>query len=460
MLSWCRLAAAFTVATLSSSALGSSIALHLHPSTSSGAGSPSKEISWDQATSILSHINGVSKFLRGGLVLNDDSESNEVLSVLDDERVKRVSGNMFEQPEASLVVVVKGLEAEALPIPVSFRISTEDSTSGAMISEYMNDFTELVSDAHISGDMVLSISAEPQNPTIAGTSRVSLREKSALLSIPEDAPEYVQNTLGEIAATAYDSVKSHALEKFGDKAEVFDEKERVDRMFMIEVEFVSSLFEALRIQRIHRVKKQELSAKLPDFIGLTLSGANNVREKYGSESPQYKAAASISQEVLKKIVESFSVIYETGVVEMISVGPEIPAVGQLPNLVKRLATINAACPQAISDCETVFHNCSNHGACSKFPNPRNTNQTCFFCSCFTNNTDDSGTVLLGKNHRKVKWAGPFCAAQDISSDFNILLWTVVGLAITVIFVIGMMYSIGEAGPDGSASGVGKRRKED
>ncbi|KAI8854728.1 hypothetical protein BC829DRAFT_160085 [Chytridium lagenaria] len=330
-----------------------------------------------------------------------------------------------------------------------------------MVSEYVTDFTELIADAHPSGDMLLSVSSEAQNPTIAGVSRVTLGERSALMSIPDDAPEKVKVTLNEIASSAYESVSDHVVEKFGEEAKLFSQDDKIDRMFLIEVDFVTSLFDALRIQRIHQLRKRTLTTgKLPDFIGITLTGANNLRAKYGEDSKEYKAGVLITTKVLKQITDAFATMYEKGVAEIISVGPETALEGQVPNLVKRLASINMGCPQAVSDCQTAFNNCSNHGVCTNFVNPRNRNETCFFCSCFKNNTDDSGTVLLNKNRRKVIWAGPSCAAQDISSQFNILLWTIIAFVIAIIFVIGLMYSIGEEAASSGASGVAKRRKQD
>ncbi|KAJ3103763.1 Splicing factor 3B subunit 1 [Phlyctochytrium planicorne] len=331
------------------SSTAANVALHLHPHDKLQGSSP-KEISWDQATSILSHVNGVSKFLRGGLVLNEESSSGEILTILNDESVRKLSGDMFEQHDASLVILVKGIQAEALPIPATFTILSENATSNAKISEYFNDFTELIADVHPSGDMLLSISSESQNPSIAGAARVSLFDRSAVLSVPDDAPEYLQSTLKEIAKTAYVDVKSHFVEKFGKRAESFSEKG--DRMFMVEMEFLSSLFEALKIQSVHALKRRATTAKLPDFIGITVSTPLSIKNSYGVESEQYQNAVSISNEVLEKVFESFTTVYKTGVVQMISVAPETPAYGQLPNLVRRLATIDVSCPQAISDCQT------------------------------------------------------------------------------------------------------------
>jgi hypothetical protein len=121
------------------------VSLHLHSSTappSTTVIKTPKVISWEDATSVLAHINGVSQMMRAkpllvkstkkdkdqngvqvqdGKVEEDDylgslweaekgSAESGLSSVLDDPSVRALKKSVFEQPEASLVVLVKGLE--------------------------------------------------------------------------------------------------------------------------------------------------------------------------------------------------------------------------------------------------------------------------------------------------------------------------------------------------------------
>jgi hypothetical protein len=51
--------------------------------------------------------------------------------------------------------------------------------------------------------------------------------------LPTTIPSNFKHTLNELALSAYDNVKVHMTEKFGERVKIFDEKVRVDKMFMV-----------------------------------------------------------------------------------------------------------------------------------------------------------------------------------------------------------------------------------
>ncbi|KAJ3059832.1 hypothetical protein HDU98_004139 [Podochytrium sp. JEL0797] len=223
---------------------------------------------------------------------------------------------------------------------------------------------------------------------------------------------------------------------------------------MIEMNFMSSFCDAIAENSAEMLKPQ-VKGFMSDYMTVSMTRLNKIFDVYGKDSEEYKFAARVSKQVVSQTVDSFKAIYPDGVIQILSVSPETDSSSKrdasVPDLTKRLAAVNTACPKYFSDCMTLNNNCSNHGMCAQFANPRIANQTCFFCSCYTNNTDDNGELIIGGSHRKVLWSGPSCSKQDISADFHLLFWTTLGLV--VVMIVG-------SGDEGSyGAGSGKKKDE-
>ena len=94
------------------------LSLHLFPELKSSAShiftSDVKSINWDETISILSHINGISQWIRSSRLAVDNvdgDEDQDFISVLNDERITSLTRNFLEQPDASLVLFVKGIDS-------------------------------------------------------------------------------------------------------------------------------------------------------------------------------------------------------------------------------------------------------------------------------------------------------------------------------------------------------------
>ncbi|KAJ3281330.1 hypothetical protein HK104_000081 [Borealophlyctis nickersoniae] len=375
--------------------------------------------------------------------------------VLNDEAVQMVGGSLLEPPRPNLLVIAKGIEAKDIPIPVAYSIAAEDSTSGVRISDFAHDFTELAAAKYPGLLSTLYIKSEKRDAPVPNAAEVKLYEKDAVVSIPGEAPEGLEKTLGELSTSAYQQVHEHFAEKFGSRGAIFDENVTEDKLFMVEVEFVSSLFEALRIQNLHSTSQQ--TSQLLKFMVINLSKLHLVAEKYGLTSKQYKSAVSIGREVLDQVVSTFQEIHKNKAsVEIISVSPSVPATGGTwPRaLVRRAVTASAAtqCPSDVNTCNTVFANCSFHGTCTAQKVPRLNNSMCYLCSCNNKWTDDQGKPVKGFSG-PVTWTGDACQYQDISVSFQILFWLTVVLIVTLVLAVGLLYDVGEsdAGSIGGSS---------
>lgn len=76
-------------------------------------------------------------------------------------------------------------------------------------------------------------------------------------------------------------------------------------------------------------------------------------------------------------------------------------------------------------CEEVTNNCSGRGTCVKTPNGHK-------CAC-ESTTKDGYTY---------NWGGSDCSKRDISWQFNLIVWTTIGITLAALFGVGALFSIG------------------
>ncbi|KAJ3038731.1 hypothetical protein HDV00_000391 [Rhizophlyctis rosea] len=293
------------------------------------------------------------------------------------------------------------------------------------------DFAEL-SAARFDDELAtLYVTSEERDNPVSNCAVVKLGASDAAISASK-APVSLRTTLKEIANTAYVDVKNHLVEKFGSTAKVFDEKVARDKLFMVEIEYISSLFEALRIQSLHPTDAKSAFRS----IMINLSQLDTLAEEYGTSSEKYINGAAIMRQVLDEAIKSFTTSHKPSAVEILSVPPTIPAIGGTSPrpLLRRRATTSGAksttCPKSHDECVSVFNNCSRHGECAPTRVP-SLNDVCFFCNCNgTHWTDDDGNPVDG--YAPVKWTGNSCQYQDVTMGFHIILWSVVVLAVVLL----------------------------
>ncbi|KAJ3248570.1 hypothetical protein HDU78_011423 [Chytriomyces hyalinus] len=468
---WIHVAVAVSSVLSVSAAAGSApgaVSLHLDPSSS--AVSPPSELSWTGVSSLLGHLNSVSHLLRDPLNTNTESEAlleDSSSSFWDNSNVRALKSSPFDMPSASLLVLLGGVTPDVVPLPVSFSIPASTASSVGNVASYLNHFTELlVSDHSAKRANLISLASVCQDSTtsIAGMSRLSLKKENAIASVPDSAPAALKSKFSAVAASAFSHPQKSFQSFFAhvDNVAALKESNKADRAFMIEMNTIKSVFAEFKSEKAAMLNKAE-PGFLSDFWTVSITRISKIHEAHGLESEQYAVATAIFQEVISEMLDAFKAIYPDGIVQILSVAPIASSIAKRdlfqPSLERRLAKVNTACPQFFSDCMTLNNNCSNHGMCTQMPNPRASNQTCFFCSCYTNNTDDNGELIIGGSNRKVLWAGASCAQQDISSEFHLLLWSSVGLIVVLVFVIGLLASVGSEDPNSAGAGSGKSKDD-
>ncbi|KAJ3042239.1 hypothetical protein HK097_002090, partial [Rhizophlyctis rosea] len=315
-----------------------------------------KNIQWDEAVSIIAHALGVSH-LSPALQFADHHAE-----VLNDAAVQKVVGSLLEPARPNLLIVARGLTADGVPVPAKYSIGTSSETAGSLISDLAYDFSELSADKYDSGLSTLYVTSQTGDKPLSNCAMVKLQDGGAAVSASKTS-ENVRATLNEISATAYSDVKAHFMEKFGKKVEIFDESEPIEKFFMVEMEFISSLFEAMRIQSLHPESKTQASFQ---SIVLNLAKLDALAAKEGTESKKYLAAVSIMREVLEEATQTFTKLHTKSSIEILSVPPatlSATTVGTYPRPVLRRSVDPRAaitCAKDKEACQKTFNSCSGH----------------------------------------------------------------------------------------------------
>ncbi|KAJ3114074.1 hypothetical protein HK100_001774 [Physocladia obscura] len=399
-------------------------------------------ISWSDVTSILALSNAVTRSFRlpePPVLVSADSLPDHQLVVSSSGAALDLSipfqQDIFSKPSASLVLLLAGLDEDRVPLEISYSVKTPASVIAA--SEYLMHFAELVSSDSPARANLVSISSDETNTkAIAGISRFILKKDNVFSLIPDVTTAAFKTLSKNVAKTSYKNIQGQFSSKFSyiPKIDSLNQNVQVDRLFMIEMNFVAGFFDLLK-DRSSEMLSPSVEGYYSDYFSVSMTRLNKIYEVYGKESVQYKVASEVFATVISQLLKNFEAIYHDGIVQIISLAPE--AGSQLKkrddfqvSLDKRLAVVNTVCPQHFSDCMT----------------------------CYTNNTDDNGELIIGGAHRKVLWSGPACAKQDISADFHLLLWTTVGLVVALVFIIGLLSSVGN--DEGAAHGAGAGKKKE
>lgn len=118
--------------------------------------------------------------------------------------------------------------------------------------------------------------------------------------------------------------------------------------------------------------------------------------------------------------------------------PSIPDLSfENPSTYKKNTTLPRrfpSCFNSMESCRNATNDCSGHGSCKA----SRSNKNCFQCKCgrTTIRTNEDGTKKTNL------WAGGACQKKDISVEFTLFAVFGVTMAMLIMGVIGMMYSMG------------------
>ncbi|KAL2915675.1 hypothetical protein HK105_204860 [Polyrhizophydium stewartii] len=145
-------------------------------------------------------------------------------------------------------------------------------------------------------------------------------------------------------------------------------------------------------------------------------------------------ASSVQEKLLAQMEQAFSAAHrESAVVVRFALPSAVDSAVQLlsadSGVRKQKRALDSSCPQSVSDCQTLFANCSHHGVCTSRQYP---SKVCYFCSCTSTKwTDDNGNAVPNYDG-PVAWTGDSCQYQDVSAAFHLVFWLTIAFSVVTI----------------------------
>ncbi|KAF9978031.1 hypothetical protein BGZ73_003958 [Actinomortierella ambigua] len=211
---------------------------------------------------------------------------------------------------------------------------------------------------------------------------------------------------------------------------VFDLTKKADALFLEEAVSLSSY--------IDKYAKAQVKDDTSDFVYIDIAGLAALEAEHGIDSIQYKQAVKILKEFIQKeLLPDFSQVHEEWSATILLNNPAapVPVLGNVDAYEKSsrqlyqkraepLAGSASSCFATQQDCETSTSGCSQGRGTCVLSNAAN----CYHCQCASIN----GT----------QYSGTSCEKVDISVQFHLFFWLIVGLTAIVALTITMIVQMG------------------
>lgn len=249
------------------------------------------------------------------------------------------------------------------------------------------------------------------------------------------------------------------------------------KVYLQELGDLDRFVESLTVNR-HSLDADSSIHHRPRIAALRFSGLQAIERAHGRSSSQYKKASQMFRSVLEAAISAFNgaSLNDAKVVALV-----VPPRAQHRAILKRSATdllspfythgrvvkrqhddgdkkqskplvpISQKCYSDADTCKNQTDSCSGHGSCTEATvlGGGKGDESCFVCQCKPTKGDNGETI----------WTGDRCQKQDYSTQFFLLVGTVVGLIALVWVSIIVLWGI-DADPMpptlAAINGMGKR----
>ncbi|XP_036401967.1 renin receptor [Megalops cyprinoides] len=201
------------------------------------------------------------------------------------------AGSLFQRPQASILVVVRGVDSLDLPqSSVSYPLEnpvpfTLDSVANTMHTLFQEDTP-----------VVLQLAPSEERLYMVGKAN----------TVFEDLPVTLQQIQGRLTqdGSILKSLPHSSLRR----------NNEADLLFLSELQVLHDIA-ALLLRHKHLARDHS-----PDLFSLELAGLEEISRRYGTDSPQFRDATQILAGVLQKFADDMSSIYSNNaVVEVVTV---------------------------------------------------------------------------------------------------------------------------------------------
>lgn len=190
--------------------------------------------------------------------------------------------------------------------------------------------------------------------------------------------------------------------------------------------FINDLASLIHLKASEAVESTVVFAKSVSLL--------SIGRKIGYDSKTYKLSKKALGDALIELQKEFDVIivavgldavlHETQQAELEKRGVELES---LFSTFEKRAT-GGACFKDEEACNSATSNCSSHGSCKQ------TKKNCWQCACKASYDKEKS--------KTTNWSGFDCGKKDISATAHLLLWTTVGLILSIAAGVKLLFSIG------------------
>ncbi|KAF8590191.1 hypothetical protein K439DRAFT_1657487 [Ramaria rubella] len=196
------------------------------------------------------------------------------------------------------------------------------------------------------------------------------------------------------------------------------------------------------------VEDSDRTSDAARFGAFQIEGLEAIAQEVGRESELYQTAtATLKATILSAMSQdlNFVVLHPVHPGLHSRQSPELqppqtpfPA-PQIPPSSPVFST--STCFTSFSACQNATASCSSRGQCV---GATRAGRTCFVCEC--------GKAPLQEGGRNVSWAGGMCQKQDISTEFTLIVGTVIFLILLSVGSISLLYTVGYQELPGTLTG--------
>ncbi|KAG0026604.1 hypothetical protein BGZ81_006235 [Podila clonocystis] len=212
---------------------------------------------------------------------------------------------------------------------------------------------------------------------------------------------------------------------------VFDLTKKADALFLEESIALGNYIETY--------EKKHNKNSGSDFIRITIKGLSALAAEHGFDSIQYQTGQQILKEFLQQtFIPEFEQIHKTYTTTIFLVAPAARQGSEMfaaeaaaaaldrtrsASKMKRALAPSGTCFTTEAECQTSTNGCHERGGCVL-----SVAANCYHCKCQKiNNT---------------QYSGPTCDKIDVSIQFHLFFWLVLGLVITVAMAVGLIVQMG------------------
>lgn len=251
-----------------------------------------------------------------------------------------------------------------------------------------------------------------------------------------DEIKYVSNDHPENLKQDFKLFRRELPQRWSSVVDSFNSKQNIFANLDSSLQLVNDKLYISELMQLVTLAKQNPKVEaLPAFAVANLDSLFSLGSKLGYDARTYKVAKAAlldSIESLKNVFDITLVVLSPShkhACDRERMSKRSQELDELfSDFARRESTSAGSCFADEDECQAATDNCNQHGKCSKV------RAQCWQCLCSA--THDK------KTSKTTKWTGYNCSKKDIAAQTQLLLWTSIGLLVTLVGGIKLLFNIG------------------